>query len=286
MWRTRFIMNVSGWATVAERTLVADTVWRRLRGLLGRDHLEPGEGMLLAPEWAIHSAFMRFPIDALFLDADNRVLSIVDNMGPWRIESHRKAKAVIELAAGEAAVRGVKIGDKLLVLASDPAAVGEPPAYRAIRRSAAAVERPGDEIPPARRVILQKSRPPAKTGPPPAIMIASRDRRFRAVVSALLERRGCRVTVTDNPDLLAEVLDGDTPDVIVLDATRAARPPATIVGELATSRPYIGVVVVADEPVKTTGFAVHPKWGVFAELAEAIERARIDDPRSHEVIGA
>jgi uncharacterized membrane protein (UPF0127 family) len=285
MWRTRFIMNVSGWATVAEQTLVADTPWRRLRGLLGRDHLDRGEGMLLAPEWAIHSAFMRFPIDALFLDADMRVLSIVEHMGPWRVESNRKAKAVLELAAGEATARGVKEGDQLLVLASDPAATGELPPHYAIRRSAAAVERPLEEVQQVRRTM--KGRTPAKPAPAPTtIMIASHDRRFRAVVSALLERRGLRVTVTDNPDVLLESLDGERPDVVVLDATRAARPAATIVGELAAARPYVGVVVVADEPVQTTGFAVHPKWGVFSELAAAIERAKIDDPRRREMIGA
>ena len=54
---------------VCERVVVADRAHRRMRGLLGRKYLRQGEGMVLRPGWSIHTAFMRFPIDAVFLDA-------------------------------------------------------------------------------------------------------------------------------------------------------------------------------------------------------------------------
>jgi len=61
---------------VCERVVVADRAHRRMRGLLGRKYLRQGEGMVLRPGWSIHTAFMRFPIDAVFLDADQVVIKI------------------------------------------------------------------------------------------------------------------------------------------------------------------------------------------------------------------
>ena len=61
---------------VCERCTIADTPVSRLRGLLGRDELAAGEGLLLRPESSIHTWFMRFPIDVLFLEADLTVLSM------------------------------------------------------------------------------------------------------------------------------------------------------------------------------------------------------------------
>ena len=61
---------------VCEHCLLAETALARLRGLLGRSGLSSGEGMLLRPASSIHTAFMRFPIDAVFLDRDDRVLKV------------------------------------------------------------------------------------------------------------------------------------------------------------------------------------------------------------------
>jgi len=61
---------------VCERVVVADRAHRRMRGLLGRKYLRQGEGMVLRPGWSIHTALMRFPIDAVFLDADQVVIRI------------------------------------------------------------------------------------------------------------------------------------------------------------------------------------------------------------------
>ena len=99
---------------VCDRCVVADSPVSRLRGLLGRSELSPGEGLLLRPASAIHTCFMRFAIDAVFLDRDWRVVGISDDIGPWRAASRRGAKAVLELPAGESARRGLELGDVLV----------------------------------------------------------------------------------------------------------------------------------------------------------------------------
>ena len=81
-----------------------------MRGLLGRSSLEYGEALLLRPAGSIHTAFMRFPIDAVFLDADMRVLRIEPNLRPWRIAAQRGARAVVELPAGAAETMGLAVG--------------------------------------------------------------------------------------------------------------------------------------------------------------------------------
>jgi uncharacterized protein len=98
---------------VCERCVVADTPVSRARGLLGRGELPPGEGLLLRPASSIHMFFMRFPIDAVFLDRELAVVKVVPNLKPWRVAGARGAKAVLELAAGEAGRRGITPGDRL-----------------------------------------------------------------------------------------------------------------------------------------------------------------------------
>src|SRR3712207_7383909 len=98
---------------VCERCSLADNAFTRLRGLLGRRELASGEGILLRPASSIHTAFMRFPIDAVFLGRDGTVLSIAAELPAWRAAAKRGAKAVVELPAGECARRGVAVGDRL-----------------------------------------------------------------------------------------------------------------------------------------------------------------------------
>jgi uncharacterized protein len=99
---------------VCERCGVAATMLTRMRGLLGRAELPAEEGLLIAT-WSIHMFFMRFAIDAVFLDRERRVVRIVENLGPWRTASCRGAKEVVELAAGEASRRGLAVGDRLVL---------------------------------------------------------------------------------------------------------------------------------------------------------------------------
>ena len=102
---------------VSTHCLVADRPWLRLRGLLGRSSLEAGEGLLLRPTGSIHMAFMRFPIDAVFLDRDLVVVDVVRHLKPWRVAGRRGAKAVLELAAGAAG--DLAPGDRLAVATID-----------------------------------------------------------------------------------------------------------------------------------------------------------------------
>jgi uncharacterized protein len=99
---------------VCERCVLADTALARMRGLLGRRDLPSGEGILLQPASSVHMAFMRFPIDAVFLDRDLRVVKIASDLKPWRAAGRRGAKAVLEIPAGEAGRRGLSVGDRLV----------------------------------------------------------------------------------------------------------------------------------------------------------------------------
>ncbi|MBA2359895.1 MAG: DUF192 domain-containing protein [Actinobacteria bacterium] len=100
---------------VCDSCVVADSPVSRMKGLLGRSELRPGEGLLLRPASSIHTCFMRFPIDAVFLDRDWRVVGISDDVQPWRAASRRGAKAVLELPAGASSLHGLEVGDLLLV---------------------------------------------------------------------------------------------------------------------------------------------------------------------------
>jgi uncharacterized protein len=101
---------------VCSRCLIAQRPWQRLRGLLGRSGLEPGEGMLFRPAGSIHMFFMRFAIDAIFCTGELEVIDVERNLTPWRVAGRKGAKVVIELAAGTA--EAVAAGDRLVL---DPA---------------------------------------------------------------------------------------------------------------------------------------------------------------------
>ena len=98
---------------VCGRCTVADRPLRRMRGLLGRSALANDEGMLLRPAPSIHTWFMRFPIDAVFLDRELRVIDTASEVRPWRFASRRGARAVLELAAGDAERRDIRAGMRL-----------------------------------------------------------------------------------------------------------------------------------------------------------------------------
>jgi len=129
--RTVSLKTVDG-EVVCERCLVADSAWSRMRGLLGRRGLESGEGLLLRPTGSVHTFFMRFPIDVVFLSRDGEVLKVARALPARRTAGARRAKAALELAADEAERREIRVGTRLdlSVLAgpgSGPAA-NHPPA--------------------------------------------------------------------------------------------------------------------------------------------------------------
>jgi hypothetical protein len=120
--RTLAVLSADRGAAVCERCEIADRPLSRLRGLLGRGELRRGDGMMLRPSNSIHTAFMRFPIDAVFLDAELRVLKVRSDLRPWRAAGALRARAVLELAAGEAERRGVAPGELLRLAAGSVAA--------------------------------------------------------------------------------------------------------------------------------------------------------------------
>jgi hypothetical protein len=99
-------------AVVARAVELAVTSATRRKGLLGRDGLEPGGGLVIAPCSSIHMFFMRFAIDAVFVDRTGRVVKIVRNLKPWRLAVSLGAYAVIELAAGSVG-SDLFVGDRL-----------------------------------------------------------------------------------------------------------------------------------------------------------------------------
>jgi uncharacterized protein len=107
------VLRKAGGEVVCERCEIADTPLKRMRGLLGRSGLEPGEGMLFRPAGSIHMFFMRFAIDVLFCDRDLVVLGLERDLKPWRTARRKAAKVVVELPVG--AADGVGPGDRLFL---------------------------------------------------------------------------------------------------------------------------------------------------------------------------
>lgn len=99
---------------VASAVSVADNLWSRFVGLMGRAALPAGEGLLIRPCSSIHMFFMRFPIDAVFVDGDGQVLKVYPGIRPWRVTGIvRRAKACLELPAGTCAAAGISPGETL-----------------------------------------------------------------------------------------------------------------------------------------------------------------------------
>lgn len=101
---------------------IADSLITRTKGLLGRPNLPEGEGLWIKRCNSIHTVFMKFPIDAVFVDDDLKVVSVYHALKPWRITRlHLKASSVFELPAGTVEkFGGIKIGDQLLVRDLEP----------------------------------------------------------------------------------------------------------------------------------------------------------------------
>ena len=98
---------------LALRVANADTWALRMKGLLGRAGLEKGEALWIAPCAQIHMFFMKFSIDAVFLDKNNRVVRIFEKLKPWRITPWVwGANGVLEMAAGASSGK-VAIGDQI-----------------------------------------------------------------------------------------------------------------------------------------------------------------------------
>ena len=93
---------------------VADSYWSRLRGLIGHQPLAEGEGLLIVPCNSVHTHFMGFAIDVVYVDRSCRVVAVDRTMRPWRMgRIHRGARFVIELPAGTVSATHTEEGDQL-----------------------------------------------------------------------------------------------------------------------------------------------------------------------------
>jgi uncharacterized membrane protein (UPF0127 family) len=92
----------------------------RNRGLLGRTRLDDGSAMILAPCSSIHTFFMRFAIDVLFVKKDGRVVKRYSNLPAWRLAFAVGAFAAIELPAGTAAASDTRVGDTVMMAPAKP----------------------------------------------------------------------------------------------------------------------------------------------------------------------
>jgi uncharacterized membrane protein (UPF0127 family) len=114
-WVLRNSRNQHTLATTIEPAF--DSPSRR-KGLLGRSGLPEGHAIILAPSNSIHTFFMKFPIDVMFVSRDGRILRICRDLPAWRIRLGLKAFAVIEFPAGVASRSDTQVAD-ILQLASE-----------------------------------------------------------------------------------------------------------------------------------------------------------------------
>jgi len=105
------VWNLRTEAALATRLIAAFDSASRRQGLLGRGDLAAGDGLVLAPCSSVHTAFMRFPIDLVFVARDGRVLKTAPAVRPWRIRVAWRAFAVVELPAGSLDRSGTVRGD-------------------------------------------------------------------------------------------------------------------------------------------------------------------------------
>ena len=113
------VINERGGGLILERAALLDGVWPRMKGLLGRRGLSAGEGVILRPCSSLHTAFMRFSIDVVFLDSGGRVRKIVENLRPFRLAAVWGGREVIEMAAGALQAADLAVGDRLIFKARD-----------------------------------------------------------------------------------------------------------------------------------------------------------------------
>ena len=231
---------------VAESVIVADSTMRRLRGLLGKRDLPSGHGVLLRPAWSIHTAFMRFPIDVVFLDADQVVIKIVPTLAPFKTASCRGAREIVELRAGECDRRGLSLGDRV--------------AWAARATVDAAPARADGELAVERRG---------------SVVLASKDQRYLKLVRFLLDGKGIDVVASVPPAGAAEAAGGESADVVIIDTGDTLGEGLRLANVTRARRPEATVVLVGDYAEERTpvGMRVYEKWDETEGVVAAVESA-------------
>ncbi|MGA2193835.1 MAG: DUF192 domain-containing protein [Bryobacteraceae bacterium] len=117
------IRNQTRGTVLGEAVELADTSEKRRTGLLKHERLQPGEGLWIVPCESVHTFFMKFAIDLVYVDKRHKVRKVRHSVAPWRMSACLSAHSVIELAAGTAEQSGTQAGDELAVEQITPAAV-------------------------------------------------------------------------------------------------------------------------------------------------------------------
>jgi uncharacterized membrane protein (UPF0127 family) len=110
------IINISRSTALADKTEIAQTIFTRAKGLLGRKGLENGQALIIKDCNSIHTFFMRFPIDVVFVDRNDYVLRVVENIKPFRLSPVAwRASCTIELPVGVVKSSQTQKGDRLKI---------------------------------------------------------------------------------------------------------------------------------------------------------------------------
>ena len=100
---------------LADAAEMADTSAKRRTGLLKHERLNPGEGLWIVPCESVHTFFMKFPIDLVYLDKRRKVRKVRHRVPAWRLSACLLAHSVLELPAGTLEQTGTRVGDELVV---------------------------------------------------------------------------------------------------------------------------------------------------------------------------
>jgi uncharacterized membrane protein (UPF0127 family) len=116
MKTTYCVFNQTKETFLALKVACASTSTARLRGLFGKFALRPDEGLWLVPSQGIHTVGLLFPIDVVYLDADCRVIHVIEHLNPFRVAPIRlNAATVLELPLHTIFTSQTRVGDRLLV---------------------------------------------------------------------------------------------------------------------------------------------------------------------------
>ncbi len=111
------IINLKNNSVLADKGKLADTFWSRLIGLLNRSSLEKGEALILKPSYAIHTLFMRFSIDALFLDKNGKVIGLIHAIKPFRFSpAYFGCQLTIEFPENTLHSTQTQLGDVIMIV--------------------------------------------------------------------------------------------------------------------------------------------------------------------------
>jgi uncharacterized protein len=115
------VFNITRNTEVANSAEVASSGAKRSKGLLGRKGLEPGGGMWIVPCEAVHTFFMQFPLDLIYLDRKHCVRKVRRHVPPWRVSFCLTAHSILELPSGAIGESQTQIGDSVEIVPADTA---------------------------------------------------------------------------------------------------------------------------------------------------------------------